>query len=159
MTISKMATIDDLSLSDAQGLKQSVAAIGDAMKIGTRKAAYSYDTYMRAFIDLSTLQPDDITVDESAKTITISLPPIQTEFTGRDVEIREDHNRVTGLRSEIDPAERAAIKEQMNTSLKEEVEKSPVFTDRLTSQARSKANAYFNSLATRDGYTVIINFK
>lgn len=159
MTISKMATIDDLSLSEAKGLKQSVAAIGDAMKIGNRKAAYSYDTYMRAFIDLTNLQPTDVTVDESSKTITLTLPAIQTEYIGRDAEIREDHYRVTGLRSEIDAEERAKIKEQMNTALKTEVEQNPTFRDKLSLQARGKANTYFSSLAARDGYNVIVKFK
>lgn len=159
MTISKMATIDDLSLSEAKGLKQSVAAIGDAIKIGNRKAAYSYDTYMRAFIDLTNLQPTDVTVDESSKTITLTLPAIQTEYVGRDAEIREDHYRVTGLRSEIDAEERAKIKEQMNTALKTEVEQNPIFRDKLSMQARGKANTYFSSLAARDGYNVIVKFK
>ena len=72
MTVSKMATIDDIPLSEAEGLKQTSAALLDALKLGKRKAAYSYDTYLRAYIDLSSLTPDDVKVDESTNTVTLS---------------------------------------------------------------------------------------
>ncbi len=159
MTISKMATIDDIDLAKAEGMRQIAAGVLDAIKIGNRKAAYSYDTYLRAFVDLSDLTADDLKVDEASKTITLTLPAVQTEFAGRDMEIREDHYRVTGLRSEIDPKERAGIKEQMNTALKHEVEEKSEFRSRLAAEARTKASAYFKSLLGSDGYTVIVNFK
>ncbi len=159
MTVSKMATIDDIPLSEAEGLKQTSAALLDALKLGKRKAAYSYDTYLRAYIDLSNLTPDDVKVDESTKTVTLSLPPVMTEYLGRDMEIREDHYRVTGLRSEIDAAERAALKEQMNTVLKNEVKNKPMFRNKLVTEAKAKAEAYFSSMLGKDGYKVIINFK
>ena len=159
MTVSKMATIDDIPLSEAEGLKQTSAALLDALKLGKRKAAYSYDTYLRAYIDLSSLTPDDVKVDESTKTVTLSLPPVMTEYLGRDMEIREDHYRDTGLRSEIDAAERAALKEQMNTVLKNEVKNKPMFRDKLVTEAKAKARTYFSSLLGKDGYKVIINFR
>lgn len=159
MTVSKMATIDDIPLSEAEGLKQTSAALLDALKLGKRKAAYSYDTYLRAYIDLSNLTPDDVKVDESTKTITLSLPPVTTEYLGRNMEIREDHYRVTGLRSEIDVDERAALKEQMNTVLKNEVKNKPMFRNKLVTEAKAKAEAYFSSMLSKDGYKVIINFK
>lgn len=159
MTVSKMATIDDIPLSEAEGLKQTSAALLDALKLGKRKAAYSYDTYLRAYIDLSSLTPDDVKVDENTKTVTLSLPPVMTEYLGRDMEIREDHYRVTGLRSEIDAAERAALKEQMNTVLKNEVKNKPMFRDKLVTEAKAKARTYFSSLLGKDGYKVIINFR
>lgn len=159
MSISKMATVDDISLSDAKGMKQTLAAISDAAKVGTRKAAYSYDTYLNAFMDMSTLTPEDVKVDTKARTIEITLPPIQAEFAGRDMEFREEHYRVSGLRSEIDAAERAAIKEQMNTSLKNEVEEKPFFKEKIIAAAKAKAENYFGSLLGSDGYKVTVNFK
>lgn len=159
MTISKMATVEDLKLEEAEGLRQTVEALGDAVKIGTRKGAYSYDTYMRAFIDMSALAEDDVTIDEKSKSITIDLPPVQTELAGRDAAIREDHYRVTGLRSDIDARERAGIKEKMNTALKRELDTDPAFRDRLVEQARVKARAFFSSLGEAEGYTVTVNFK
>ena len=159
MTISKMATIDDIDLSKADGMKQMAAGLMDAVKVGNRKAAYSYDTYLKAYVDLSSLTPDDLKVDDATKTITLTLPPVQTEFAGRDMEIREDHYRVSGLRSEIDAKERAEIKEKMNTALKQEVEEKSEFRSRLEAEARTKADAYFKALLGSDGYNVIVNFK
>lgn len=159
MTISKMASVSDIDFSKAKGLKQSAAAALDAVKIGDRKAAYSYDTYMRAYIDLSTFSDNDVKVDESAKTMTITLPAIQTEFAGRDAELREDHYRVTGMRSEIDAQERAEIKENMNTALKEEVESDETFRKTLTESAKTRGQRYFEDLASRYGYKATVNFK
>lgn len=159
MTISKMATIDDIDLSKADGMKQMAAGLMDAVKVGNRKAAYSYDTYLKAYVDLSSLTPDDLKVDDATKTITLTLPPVQTEFAGRDMEIREDHYRVSGFRSEIDAKERAEIKEKMNTALKQEVEEKSEFRSRLEAEARTKAVAYFKALLGSDGYNVIVNFK
>ena len=159
MRVSKMATIDDMRLDEAEGLRQTAAALLDALKPGTRKAAYSYDTYLRAYIDLSSLTPDDIKIDDDNRTITLTLPPVVSEYSGRDLEIREDHYRVTGLRSQIDAAERARLKEQMNTALKEDIRRNPTFRLRLEDEGRKKARAYFTSLLGKDGYSVNINFK
>lgn len=159
MTISKMASIDDIDFNKADGMKQLAAGLMDAVKVGDRKAAYSYDTYLRAFLDLSSLTAEDVKVDDANKTITLTLPPVQTEFAGRDLEIREDHYRVSGLRSHIDPKERAEIKEKINTALKKEVEEKSEFRSRLEAEGRMKADTYFKALLGTDGYNVIVNFK
>lgn len=72
MRISKTATIEDLKLSDADGPRQTVAALLDAVKIGDRKAVYSYDTYLTAFIDLSAFRKK-----------TLTLTPMQSVFASR----------------------------------------------------------------------------
>lgn len=43
--------------------------------VGKRIAVYSYDTYMRAYVDLSALQMDDLVFDEDNKTVKVTLPP------------------------------------------------------------------------------------
>lgn len=159
MTVSKMATINDLKFEEADGLKQTAAALLDAIKPGKRVAAYSYSTYLRAYIDLSALSPEDIKVDDTDKTVTLTLPPISTEYLGRDMEIHEEHYRVTGLRSKINATERAKIKEHMNTVLKQELESNPMFRDKLINEAKAKAQGYFSALLGKDGYSVIVNFK
>lgn len=159
LSLSKMATLDDLKFEEAKGLKQKIAAIGDAMKIGDRKAAYSYTTYMRAYIDLSTLNPSDVYVDDERKRIVLSLPEIQTEYQGRDPGFKEEHYRVTGLRSQVNADERARIKEHMNTMLLAEVEENPIYRNQLIEEARDNATAYFQSLAGAEGYEVVVNFK
>ena len=40
MTISKMATVDDIDFSKASNLKDIAAGLIDALKVGDRKAAY-----------------------------------------------------------------------------------------------------------------------
>lgn len=159
MTITKMATIDDMTLAEAKGLKQTADALLSAVKIGDRVAAYSYDTYLRAYVDMSALTPEDITVDEQAHRVTINLPAVKTEFAGRDMGMREDHYRITGLRSDIDARERAEIKERMNRHLKEEVEQKDTFRAIVVEQAQNKARRYFESLLAPAGYTAVINFK
>ena len=159
MTITKMATVDDMTLAEAKGLKQTADALLSTVKIGDRVAAYSYDTYLRAYVDMSALTPEDITVDEQARRVTINLPAIKTEFAGRDMGMREDHYRITGLRSDIDARERAAIKERMNRHLKEEVEQKDTFRAIVVEQAQNKARRYFESLLAPAGYTAVINFK
>lgn len=159
MAVSKMATVEDLKLSRAQGVRQTAAALLDAVKIGDRKAAYSYDTYIEAYIDLSEMAPEDVRVDEASKAITITLPAVRTRWAGRDAAMREEHYRVTGLRSNIDASERAKIKEKMNTALRAEVESQPVFREKVTQAARTKATDYFATVAARPGYTVTVNIK
>ncbi len=159
MRITKMATIDDIRLEDAQGPKQVVAALVDAVKIGDRKGAYSYDTYMSAYIDLSGLGPGDVRVDTAARTVSLTLPAPRTELTGRDMQIREDHYRVTGLRTAIGPAERAALKEKMNEHLKQEVSTNPEFARMLDANARRRADSYFRELLGDLGYNVEISYR
>lgn len=159
MSISKMATVDDMTLAEARGLKQSAGALLSSLKIGDRVAAYSYDTYLQAYIDMSDLRPEDISVDRERRHVSVKLPPVQTRFAGRDIELREEHYRVTGMRSDIDARERAAIKERMNTRIKEEVESNDTFRATLVDRARAKARTYIESLAAAAGYTASVSFR
>lgn len=159
MTVSKMAAIDDIRLSEAKGLRQTASAILASIKPGTRRAAYSYDTYLRAYINLDQLSDADIQVSNNGKNTDIYLPPITIEYVGRDIGIREDHYRVTGLRSEIDAAERARLKEDMNSVLKEEVRHNPMFAERLKEEAQRKAQVYFKAWGEKHGTDIRIHFK
>jgi hypothetical protein len=152
MRVSKMAVIDDVKPDSARGAKQMVAAIVDAVKIGDRKAAYSYDTYMQAYVDLAQVGVDDIDVDEETGRVALRLPQPQVEFAGRDAGIREDHYRVTGLRSQIGPEERAALKEKMNSQLKAEVRDNGEFEATLLREARERGESYFRELLGGMGY-------
>lgn len=159
MTISKMATIDDIRLDEAQGLRQTASALLAAIKPGSRKAAYSYNTYLRAYIDMDRLTPDDIRLSPDGKTLEIDLPPVEIEFAGRDAEIREEHYRVTGLRSNINADERARLKEEMNTLLKEEVRQNPAIASRLMEIAKTKTISFFTQWGANHGLDVKVNFK
>lgn len=126
---------------------------------GKRIAVYSYDSYMRAYVDLSALQMEDLVFDEEAKTVKATLPPIKTEITGRDMEMRKVYENIGTFRSELDSKERAEIKEIANASFKEEVEENPMFKEQLTEAAKRKARKYFETIFEANGYTASIDFK
>ena len=159
MRVTKMATIDDIPIDSARGARQVVAALLDAVKVGDRKAAYSYDTYLSAYIDMSEITEADLNVDEESKRVRITLPKPEVELAGRDMEIREEHYRVTGLRTAIGPAERAALKEKMNASLKEEIGADNEFSDKLTETARRRGETFFKELLGDLGYAVSVEWR
>ena len=131
----------------------------DWYKIGKRITVYSYDSYMRAYIDLSALQPEDIQFDDNAGTVKVILPPVRTEVIGRDMELRREYENIGLLRSDLDSRERAEIKEKANASFRKEVEENPEFRRQLTETARRKARRYFETLFEANGYTAVIDFK
>ncbi|MBD5215886.1 MAG: DUF4230 domain-containing protein [Bacteroidales bacterium] len=126
---------------------------------GKRLAVYSYDSYMRAYIDLSELQMDDLVFDDDARTAKVTLPPVITEITGRDMEMRKEYDNIGLFRDSLDSKERAEIKEIANASFRAEVEDNPVFRAQLTDAAKRKARKYFEALFEANGYTASIDFK
>lgn len=128
-------------------------------KIGDRIAVYSYDTYLRGYIDLSELQPEDFVFDDAAKTVKIYLPPVQTELEGRDMTLRQEYEHVDPLRSKIDSRERALLKEKANQSLRAELAHNPMYRNTLTKNAERKARAYFENFFADQGYTASVEFK
>lgn len=159
MTVGKVGTIADPEFDKAEGFMQKAEALVDKMKIGTRIGVYSYDTYLSAYIDLSELRPQDVTVDDQAMTAHVTLPPIKVEYDGRDIELREEHYRVSGLRSQITPAERASLKEQMNREVKREIASDKGFRDRVRESARQKGISYFENLLRNWGYEPTVTFR
>ena len=119
---------------------------------GKRIAVYSYDTYMHAYIDMSAF-------DDKAGTVHITLPPIVTEISGRDMELRKEYDNIGLFRDSIDARERAELKELANTSLKKELQENKAFTSQLTDAAKHKARQYFESLFGEKGYSAVIDFK
>lgn len=152
MSIGKVGTVADPSFRNATGFAAKAEALVDKMKVGQRIAVYSYDTYLRASIDLTALSPDDLKVDEDAHTVSLRLPPVKVDYEGRDITLREEHYRVSGLRSDVSPAERARLKEQMNREVKKEIAADPTLSARLKSAAEQRAVAYFTALLADMGY-------
>lgn len=128
-------------------------------KPGKRIAVYSYDSYMQAFIDLSQLEEDDLRFDDKNKTVTVTLPPVRTEVTGRDMTLRKEYENIGLLRSDLDSKERAQIKEVANSDFNEEVRNNPEFRAQLTEAAERKARIYFENLFETYGYTADIRFR
>lgn len=126
---------------------------------GKRIAAFSYDTYMRAYIDLSSLQMEDLTFDENTHTVHVLLPPIQTELTGRDIEMKEVYSNYTGGRDSLEVKEITKLKEDANTDLKNEIEENPMYKKHLIEAAKFKARKYFETIFEENGYVASIDFK
>lgn len=130
----------------------------DWYKVGKRIAVYSYDTYLKAFIDMNLLAPEDLEFDEASKTVHITLPPVSIEIAGRDMEMKKEYENIGIFRTEISPQERAIMKEKANAELKKELEGNPEYKQRLNQAARQKARSYFNTLLQNTGYTPVIHF-
>lgn len=128
-------------------------------KIGKRIAVYSYDSYLEAFIDMSLLKPEDVVFDDASRTVRLTLPPVEVELAGRDMQMRKVYENIGVFRSDIDPKERAAVKEQANRSLKKELETDGEFRRQLEETARRKARKYFESLLESQGYTAVVDFR
>lgn len=152
MTVSKMGTIEDLRLEDAESVEAKAKAIFNSLKIGERKGAYSYDTYLRAYVDFSRLDSAAFVADSVSRTCRVTLPEVEVEFAGRDVALREEHYRVTGLRSNISASERAQLKEEMNSMLKEEVKRNPAFMKELREQGERNVRAWLSAWLEACGY-------
>ena len=129
------------------------------LKKGKRIAVYSYDSYMRAYLDLSELQMEDLVFDEDAKTVKVTLPPIMTELTGRDMDMRLEYDHIGWWRDSLNSKERAEVKEKANASFKKEVEENPMFKQQLADAAKRKARKYFETIFDANGYTASIDFK
>lgn len=157
MKISKMATIEDLSTSQASGPDETFEALMNKLKIGKRVAAYRYNTYLEAYVDFSKLRPEDIQVDEENKTISIKLPEMEIAPAGRDAGIEEVHYRVSGLRSHISEKERAALKERMNASMMKEINENQEYKQRLKQQGEEKVYDFIRQFSESRGYRLVNN--
>ncbi len=159
MTVGKVGMISDPDYKDAKSIEAKARALFNNMKIGTRLGVYSYDTYIVAYVDLSKLSEDDITIDEENRTASISLPPVEIKTDGREPELHEEHSRVTGLRSAITPYERAALKSQMAKEVKRDMQKNAAATEMLREAAEAKGKAWLTQLLENWGYTAEITYK
>lgn len=130
----------------------------DWYKVGKRIAVYSYDTHLKAFIDMSLLAPDDIVFDEENKTVKMTLPPVQIEIAGRDMEMKKVYENVGLFRTDISSLERAQMKEKANAELKKELQGNPEYKQKLNQAARQKARSYFSTILQNAGYTPYVRF-
>ena len=155
----RIVSVDRLNLATMTINKLGQYNDESGWKIGKRIAVYSYNTYMDAFIDLTKLTPEDVELDEASHTAIITVPPVELQLSGRDVTMKEEHYRVSGLRSRIGSKERAQLKEEMNTQLKKEIKSNPAFTTSLRKEAQENAKVFFSSLLASKGYSAVVRFK
>ncbi|MDE7096868.1 MAG: DUF4230 domain-containing protein [Muribaculaceae bacterium] len=130
----------------------------DWYKVGKRIAVYSFDSYLKAYIDMYEFDIEDMEFDENNKTVKVTLPPVRIEIAGRDMEMKKEYENVGLFRTEIDSKERAKMKEKASSDLMKELEGDPEYKQRLDETARRKARSYFESLFKNAGYTAFIRF-
>lgn len=130
----------------------------DWYKVGKRIAVYSFDTYLKAYIDLYQFEMENMEFDEENKTVKVTLPPVKIEIAGRDMEMKKEYENVGMFRTEIDSKERARMKEKASADLKKELEGNPEYKQRLEDTARRKARSYFENLFKNADYTAFIRF-
>lgn len=159
MSVGKVGMISDHKYEEAKTLEEKTRAMLDAMKIGSRVGVYSYDTYMVAYIDMSTLSQEDISLDRQTNTMHVKLPPVEVMTDGREPLLHEVHYRVTGLRSSIKPEERAALKAQMAEEVRKEIANDAGSRQVIVDGARRKAVAWLSEIISSWGYTPEISFK
>ena len=104
--------------------------------LGRRKAGYSYDTYARAFIDLSSLQAEDLVFNDQNHTVQVFLPPVEAELMGRDTDMHEVYTNITGTRFQLDEKDLTKLKEEGNESMRTEWEENPMFKENLIETAK-----------------------
>lgn len=155
----EIKSADKMVFASMSVTKTAKTERSDWYKIGKRIAVYSYDSYLQAYIDLSSLQFEDLIFDDKAKTVRVNLPPVEVEIAGRDMEMKKVYENISPFRSDIDAKERAEIKEHANKSFLNEVNQNPMFRQKLTEAAERKARKYFETIFETNGYTPDITFK
>lgn len=123
-------------------------------KIGQRKAVYSFDIYLRGYIDMDEMKPSDIKLDEAQKIISVNLPRVRSEIIGRSEELRVEYENIGIFRSKPDSRERAELKEKANADFLKEFKTNPAYRSQLESMAQANARAYFKMLGEAAGYKV-----
>lgn len=123
-------------------------------KVGSRIAVYSFDIWLRAYVDLDKISEEDIEIDEDRKIIYVTLPPIEIEIAGRSPELRKEYEHIGIFRSHPDSRERAELKEIANADFEKEYKSDPEYVKRLRQTASGKARQWFSALGEARGYTV-----
>ncbi len=159
MTVGKVGMVSDPAWEDMNTLEGKARVLLNSVKVGKRIGVYSYDTYVTAYIDLSKLRPDDIVVDRDAGTVDILLPRVEVCVEGRDPLLHEEHYRVTGMRSQITPQERAALKARMAKEVNNEIATSRKNVEALRKSAEQKARVWISGLTQDWGLASKVEFR
>ncbi len=159
-----------ISYSDLKDIKKLIVAemaVGKVGRIddeawytvGKRIGIYSFDTYLKAYINMEELKYENVEIDEKNKLCKITLPPVRVQNDGHDLTINEEHMRVGRLRFNITSAERAKIKDEMSKEVKKELDENGLFRRKLIEKGENKARSYFGALLKSLGYEADIRFE
>lgn len=159
ITVAKAVKITDSRLPDDNGFLTGTKIISGDSKGGTRIAVYSFDTHVNAHVDMSALKPSDVKVDDNARTLHLTLPPVEVVWDGGNVNYHQDHYRITSLKASINSDERTRLKNEIGQQLHEELKADPRYAQHLKEVAQKKAVAYFSDLISGWGYSPTIEVR
>ena len=117
-------------------------------KIGDRKILLSCTAYLKAGIDLATIDPDDVDIDWTGKRVTVTIP--HATLLSLDMpssEIREEYDHVTMFRHSFSAEERNALLRQGEKQIR-----SSVPSLGILDKADENARRFFESVFQKMGF-------
>ena len=144
--------IRDKEWADIKTLEEGLTHLSELLKPGDRIGVYSFRSYAIAYVDLSLLRDDDIRLDRERRLLRITLPAIVVESPGRSATLNVLHERVSGSKARITPAEKKALQDRASALFLEQLKPGTPLYEDLEERAKEKASAFFGALARANGY-------
>ena len=124
---------------------------GEWYKIGDRKILLSCTAYLKAGLDLTSFDMDDVDVDRLAGRVTVTLP--HAVLLSLDIpasEIRQEYDHVTMLRQSFSAEERNALLRQGEKQIRDSVPSLGILE-----KAEENAGKFFESVFSKMGFTTV----
>lgn len=124
---------------------------GEWYKIGDRKILLSCTAYLKAGLDLSSFDMDDVDIDRMAGRVTVTLP--HAVLLSLDIpasEIRQEYDHVTMLRQSFSAEERNALLRQGEKQIRDSVPSLGILE-----KAEENAGKFFESVFSKMGFTTV----
>jgi hypothetical protein len=124
---------------------------GEWYKIGDRKILLSCTAYLKAGLDLTSFDMDDVDVDRLAGRVTVTLPhAILLSLDIPASEIRQEYDHVTMLRQSFSAEERNALLRQGEKQIRDSVPSLGILE-----KAEENACKFFESVFSKMGFTTV----
>ena len=124
---------------------------GEWYKIGDRKILLSCTAYLKAGLDLTSFDMDDVDVERLAGRVTVTLP--HAVLLSLDIpasEIRQEYDHVTMLRQSFSAEERNALLRQGEKQIRDSVPSLGILE-----KAEENACKFFESVFSKMGFTTV----
>jgi hypothetical protein len=124
---------------------------GEWYKIGDRKILLSCTAYLKAGLDLTSFDMDDVDVDRLAGRVTVTLP--HAVLLSLDIpasEIRQEYDHVTMLRQSFSAEERNTLLRQGEKQIRDSVPSLGILE-----KAEENAGKFFESVFSKMGFTTV----
>ena len=124
---------------------------GEWYKIGDRKILLGCTAYLKAGLDLTSFDMDDVDVDRLAGRVTVTLPhAILLSLDIPASEIRQEYDHVTMLRQSFSAEERNTLLRQGEKQIRDSVPSLGILE-----KAEENAGKFFESVFSKMGFTTV----